>query len=77
MLVKDKKYAVAVSDMQGWRISEFLERRVDGVRLQGSPEMFRAARRVQLVACMASERGKRRQGIPKPFMTRQTFCDRS
>lgn len=23
MLVKDKKYAVAVSDMQGWRISEF------------------------------------------------------
>lgn len=36
MLLKDKKYAVAVSDMQGWRISEFLERRVDGVRLQGS-----------------------------------------
>jgi hypothetical protein len=32
MLVKDKKYAVAVSDMQGWRISEFPRIHVQGIR---------------------------------------------
>lgn len=31
MLVKDKKYAVAVSDMQGWRISELQDHAVKEV----------------------------------------------
>jgi hypothetical protein len=51
MLVKDKKYAVAVSDMQGWRISEFQHHESKRFRIGLSGDTWR-------VSCVKEERGR-------------------
>lgn len=56
MLVKDKKYAVAVSDMQGWRISELQDHARRRFRIGLSGDIWR-------VSYMKEERRREIRGM--------------